>query len=154
MSVAEKYLCYQYLNHVHSGIGIIADGSLGSTACLAADKNALHSRCSSCRQYKRWMTSTQHCTESSCALYLLQRVSAAAPPPPYLLSPGDITSGLSPSMELARLQLYRQVGGARFALYMYSDREYEVGRGMASGNSFLYSCIRRYELIVATSTKS
>ena len=110
MSVAEKYLCYQYLNHVHSGIGIIADGSLGSTACLAADKNALHSRCGSCRQYKRWMTSSRHCTESSCALYVLQQVSAA-PPPPYLLSPDDVTSGLSPSMEVARLQLYRQVGG-------------------------------------------
>ena len=144
-------MCYQALYHVHSGIGIIADGSLGSTAGLARNKNALHSRCGSCRQCKQWMTSSRHSTECSRALYLLQWISAAPLHPPYLLPLGDVASSLSVSMEVARLQLYQLVGGQDL---LYSDWEYEVGLGMASGKSFLYSCIRRYELIVATSTKS
>ena len=68
LSEPEKYLYYQHVSHDQCGIVIIADGSLGSTACVATNKNALHSRCGSCRQCKQWTISYRQCIESSRAL--------------------------------------------------------------------------------------
>ena len=66
VSVAEKHVCYQYVNHVHSSIGIIADGSLGSTAFVAANKKCYIPVASLAD--KQWIISSRQCVESSCTL--------------------------------------------------------------------------------------